>query len=343
MNCWLNQPRRACGGWRACCEGVARWFRSRNRLIFLTHGGRLEVQAMDTFTETICYRDFVTPVRYGLRWLGIALMIVLALAVLLLWRDVADFALICIMGLLPVSLIAFISSWSRARELVRQSETITLSPTTLTVNNQPRSLEECRWFRGYAFHQPKLSTYPVSEPAIVIAWPPYSEESRAICGTGDRRGPVISILSEAGIPEDSPRPVQERGWINAATLGGVLCFAAEGSLINLLSPHDIPGVSFIISAIVSGMAARVLMKHRLGLFQFQESPHEMMFAAATIIVLGTLKMNRRGGGGPLIQNPEFLLWTIPLAGLQFLSLGLLYSRVRRRENARLGIADHTAE
>jgi hypothetical protein len=59
--------------------------------------------------ETISYAEHISPVRCGLRWLATALAITLPIAAQFLRSDLGVFAFVCVCGVLPVAVIAFIS------------------------------------------------------------------------------------------------------------------------------------------------------------------------------------------------------------------------------------------
>ena len=106
--------------------------------------------------------------------------------------------------------------------------------------------------------------------------------------------------------------------------------------LNSLVNWAIPIASVAVSAVVGGVMSRILVKHVLGHVQFQQPPAKQLTAFVTLIVLGTLRLNRKNRGGPLFMNPALLVWVLPLAALQIVSLIALYIWVRNREIASLG-------
>lgn len=295
---------------------------------------------MDEVTETIAYSVFVHPVRRGLRWLALYFAITLPLAALIFRRNLEDFILVASVIVFPGSLLPFVSPWSRARELAKQFKTVAVARRSVSVDGETHDLSQCRWFRGFAFHDPKLADYPASSPAVVITWPPFGGHDRTICGlTADTKERIVAQLGDEAIPEDKPRRINERFLLNAVTLGTATLVISLLAAVNLLAVPGIPFASILVSAAVGGIAARIWLKHRFGHIQFQETSSRTFAAWATVIVVGTLKTNRRGGGGPLHQNASFLTWVLPLALIQGIGLYALYRYVRAREDALL--VDHS--
>src|SRR5690606_2515164 len=73
--------------------------------------------------------------------------------------DSEDFLLVAFVLVFPGSLLPFVSPWSRARELARQFKTVTVTWRTVSVGEETCDLSQCRWFRGFALHDPKLTAY----------------------------------------------------------------------------------------------------------------------------------------------------------------------------------------
>jgi hypothetical protein len=283
--------------------------------------------------ETISYAEHISPVRCGLRWLATGLVITLPIAALFLRSDAGAFAFVCVCGVLPVAVIAFISPWSRARALANTSKTVSVSPTAITVAGVERDLKVCRWFRGYAFHDPELALYPASTPAIVVVWPPFNEECRTICGLDpQRREEIIQTLERAGVPEDRPRSLYERIQINAVTVAGAGCTALATAGINRLLFHGIPDASIATSVIVGGIAARMAFRHGLGHFQCQDVLAKTLGPWFGVVFLGLFRINRKLRGAQLLADPGFLISSVALAALQALGLYALYAWIRAREN-----------
>lgn len=292
---------------------------------------------MDVVTENVNYSSLIRPFRHGVCWLGTSLAITVPIALLFLQSDIVDFVFVCLFGVLPVSVLAFVSPWSRARQLRKKSHAIFLSSTQLTVDETSHELRDCRWFRGWAFHQPEFSQYPVYMPAVVVSWPPYSDESRAICGLdADRREEIIDRLLSSSAVEDRPRKRNERLVVTSSGVVGAAVVLTCLVTISSFREQAIPFPSIAISAIAGGIFCRIAAKHSLGHIQFQEPPSKQSMALLLVVVVGTLRLNRRNGGGPLHQNPSLLLWVLPLAAIQIGSLTALYIWVRKREIERLG-------
>lgn len=292
---------------------------------------------MCVVTETVRYSTLIRPFRYGVRWLGTSLMITVPIAFLCLRIDVVYFVFVCLFGVLPVSVLAFVSPWSRARELMKKSHTVTLTLTKFTAGDTSHELCDCRWFHGWAFHQPELAQYPFFLPAVVVSWPPYSDESRAVCGLdSELRKDFIERLVSSSAVEDKPRRRNERLIV---TWSGVLGAAVVSCILATISSFvksSIPFPSIAVSAVAGGLFFRIATKHALGHIQFQQPPSKQFGALLTLVVVGTLRVNRRNRGGPLFRHPSLFLWVLPLAALQIGSLAALYIWVRNRENARLG-------
>jgi hypothetical protein len=288
---------------------------------------------MHTVSETIAYAVHVKPLRYGLGWLATSLAITLPGAMLFLRSDIVEFLFVCCIGVLPAALIAFTSPWSRARDLARKSVSATIGPSEIEIAGDVHALTDCRWFRGYAFHDPRLALYPAYTPAVVITWPPFTPTCRMICGLSpQQQSDVIEILKRESIPEDKPRLSHERLLINAAALLGGVCTAAAAVGVNLISALDIPFTSIATSVGVGGLAACILIKHHLGHFQFQEPLAKAIGPWLGFATLGLLRLNRKNRGGPLHADPSFLVWVLPLVALQTLGMIWMYHAIRERED-----------
>ncbi len=228
---------------------------------------------MDDVSETIALSDQLQPLRYGLKWLGIAFTLSISFASLFLFSDVGDFMFVCIIAVPPVCLIAFTGAWSRTRELARQSHTVTFSDNYVTVDEARHELASCRWFKGWAFHQPQLALYPAYSPAIVISWPPFTNECYTVCGIdADCRETIIRLLQQSPALEDLPRRRNERFLVNIATVVGSTATLLLMVALQFATASSIPFVSLTITVLCGGVASRILTGHKLGFIQFQTPP-----------------------------------------------------------------------
>lgn len=298
---------------------------------------------MPVVTEDIVYADFVKPVRRGFRWLVLYFAITLSAAACFLSAD--DFIIAAVLIVFPGSVLPFVSPWSRARQLAKQTKAVTIAESAIIVDDSSHDLSQCRWFRGFAFHDPKLAEYPASEPAIVISWPPFGNEDRTICGlTAAVEEQIAQRLKNEAVPQDKPRRVNERFLLNASTLGAAMLVIAFMSGVNLVAVPAIPFPSVLTSAAVGGITIRVLLKQKFGHLQCQGPSFGRFTAWFTLIVVATLKMNRGNPGGPLLQDPAWFMWVLPLVLVQGACLFALYRYVRAREDKLLEIhADHTVQ
>ena len=265
--------------------------------------------------------------------------------------DFEIFLVVLIPGGFVLNLVAFTSTWSPARELVKKEQTITLTPETVSIEkekgNDSYSLSHCRCFHGFGFHDPVLRNYSIRTPALILSWPPFTEEDRISFGYDpDCKKTIISFFEDLNVPCDQTRKPNEIRTTNWWTLlGGVVGFLLAFSLSSLFSPFGIQfGDKFVltaITAITGAFVARMTMKHHAGDFVFySKTPRTFVLSCLGIGLLLLMKLNGRGQMRPLLADTSRLITYFCMLSALLAFVIWFFHNVRKEEENRIGNKMH---